>query len=296
MNNLALGDLHIGKRHKVTFGDPAIWDELTMKVVIELLKLHKPKHLILTGDVFDSSKPTALDFAQVVMLTSMVDRVTILTGNHDLSMIAEDIAFSYLSRLPNVTLVEANHFTYVYDGAYAVGWCDTQEEFIKTMAMALRDVPENGVVYAHCNRKYWENDNDNSFTDELYDLAASRNITVISGHEHTSSISNHFIHLGSVVPQARNQLNQKYGWADDKLLELPMHWASSELDVASVYFLEEDPIDMSDFSCYLIRNDKEVKAEDLKLESKDLTIDVIESFRAAAVKEGFGKELLDEYL
>ena len=295
-NTVACGDLHVGKKHKVTYGDPTIWNDLPLKVLSNLIKTEKPTLLILDGDVFDSSRPTALDFARLVSVVAVVDEVYILTGNHDLSMLVEEIAFQHLNNIPNITIIQANEYDYMPDGSIGVGWCDTQEKFEHIMAMAISSAPMGGTIHAHCNRKYWENDNDNSFTDALYEMARDKEIIVYSGHEHTASVSKHFVHLGSVVPQASNQVGDKYYLHNGELKRLPNHASIYEEDQADLYFLKDEPLNIRDNACYMVRVEKEIKPEDLKLEGKDLTIDIIESFKEAALKEGFSKELLNEYI
>ena len=299
-DSLALGDLHIGRKHKVTYGDPLIWDLLSLNVLGEMIAKYHPKTLILTGDVFDSSRPTALDFARLVSVIVSIPRVIILTGNHDLSMVTEEIAFQHLGSLENVELVQANTYSNLGWNTYGVGWCDTQELFEKTMAMAIEEASEYGTIFAHCNRKYWENDNDNSFTDALYDLASEKHVMIVSGHEHQSSQSKSFVHLGSLVPQASNQLNTKLAMVTDdtgwKFENVPNYATTYEADDALLYFLKEEPLAARENCCIMVKPEKEVKPEDLKLEGKDLTIDIIDSFRSAAVTEGFSKELIDAYI
>lgn len=296
-NSIILGDLHLGKKHKVTYGDPLVWDMLALNVLAQTIQEQDPFTVVLAGDVFDSGKPTSLDFARFVSIIVNVPSVVVLTGNHDLSMVTEDIAFQHLSDLPNVTLVEANSFSWLGYTTWGIGWCDTQQLFEEKMKELLNTVPTGGNIIAHCNRKYWENDNDNSFTDELYDLAKAKNIIVYSGHEHTSSVSKHFIHLGSVVPQARNQTNESFAVVNGELTTLPNYATTDEHDLSKLlYFLEEDPIDPQEDRCYMVRSEKTVKPEDLRLEGKDLTIDIIDSFKEAAIKEGFSEELINAYI
>jgi len=287
MKTMIIGDLHIGKKHRTTYGDPTIWDNAALKILEELLQKEDPTELILAGDVFDSSEPTALDLMKLISVTTRVPLVYIVAGNHDIPMLKKDTAFSRLEILEYIFLIKANQ-SYIGENFSIVAWQDTQQLFLEAMKECIHKTPEKGTIIAHCNRKYWDNDNDNSFTDELYNLAAAKDIIIYSGHEHSASISKNFVHLGSVVPQAINQIGKRYYVINNTLKEVPQ--------ADKVHLLYEEPINLLEGHCYYVKTSKDVTIKDLKLEEKDINIDIIASFKQAALKEGFTEELIDEFI
>ena len=288
---LVIGDIHEGKKHRVTYGDPKIWDKASLEILQLVLEKEEPSIVILAGDLFDNSNPSAMDLVRLASCFDPSVLVIPLAGNHDIPKVTGEQLFYDLDTALQWEPVNYNDYKIkVLNGAHFgfIAWHETQQYFEQQMEALLRRLPEGSVVVAHCNRKYWENDNDNAFTDELYDLAAAKDILVLSGHEHKASVSPNFIHLGSIVPHAINQVGPRYYWIDGELKELPQH--------EKVHLLTEEPMIMNSDSCYYIKPQKEVTVDDLKLEAKDLTVDVIASFIEAAIKEGFEKEFIDEFI
>jgi DNA repair exonuclease SbcCD nuclease subunit len=287
MEVLVVGDLHIGKRHKATYGDATVWDERSLDILSDLIDKEKPTRLILAGDVFDTSKPTSLDFAKLVAVLTKVLDVYIIAGNHDLSMIKEDTAFSKLSALSNITIVEPNDSSVMFVDKHGVsylgvGWCSTQTIYEEVMHSTIDAAQVGDIIITHANRVSWQNDNDNSFTDELYERCKEIECLVLSGHEHKSSQTAHFIHLGSVVPHTIAEVGERYYWCDG------LH----KIDIGDDIILSRDEPDVIDpDKVYYIRPKKEVTVEDLAMEQKDLTIDILEDFIGQAKEAGFEEEI-----
>lgn len=285
MEVLVIGDLHIGKRHKATYGDASIWDNRSLLRLQEIIAKEKPRVLILAGDVFDTSKPTSLDIMNLLLAIMAVEKVYILAGNHDLSMLKEDIAFSKLDNLLNVTVVKPNSIaSYENKGIsfIMIGWCDTQAKYEEVMQRAIDKATEGDMLVTHANRVSWDNEMDNSFTDDMYEQCCAKELVALSGHEHKSGVAHCFIHLGSVVPHTIAEVGPKYYWYNGlKEIEL-----GDDIIIA-----REEPDVIDPDKVYYIRPKKEVTTEDLKLEDKDLTIDIMEDFITQASEAGFKEEL-----
>ena len=293
---LTVGDLHLDKKHKVTYGDPDLWNNRPLDLLVRIIRDESPDVLFLAGDIFDTSRPPALDYSRFIASIAVLDNVFILSGNHDLSMVKEDIAFENLQALPNVTLVEPNTilkevfgdiFSYI-----GVGWCDTQDKYEEVMTEALNTAVAGDIIVTHANRVKWDNDNDNSFTDAMYELARKNDVLVLSGHEHKHRQSPHFVHLGSICPQTIAELGPKfYHSSIDGLVEID-HRVTDEDGNGDVILTREDPLLPDEDKCYYVKTTKEITVEDLTMEQKDLTIDILEDFRAEAIKEGFDEKFI----
>jgi hypothetical protein len=123
-------------------------------------------------------------------------------------------------------------------------------------------------------------------TDDLAKAAAAANITIISGHEHLGYVSDHHIILGSVVPHTVGELGNRYYMLNTDVLKLP--------EDSRIVITREEPIDIDPDKVYAVRPKKEITVEDLVMEEKDLTIDILEDFWKEAEKEGFNEELLND--
>ncbi len=279
-STLVIGDLHIGKKHKVTYGDPKLWDEASLIILNQLLIEHTPEKLVLLGDVFDTDKPSALEFAEFVTTVVKVPEVYILSGNHDIAMVKKPIAFAELGELFNVT--KPNEIDIVNDDIF-IGWHDTQEKFDASVKLALDSDPK--YLYVHASRNNWGNENDNVITDEHLAMAKDKGTIIVSGHEHTSMVSSNFIFLGSVVPHTISELGPRYVMVDRELREISYPY---------IEILREEPEVIDPSKVYAIRPKKEITVEDIVMEEKDLTIDILEDFWQEAEKRGFTKELLND--
>ena len=277
MQTLIIGDTHHGKKHNCTYGDSSIWDNKSLKLLDQLLNKHEPDRLILAGDVFDNSKPSALAYAELCSVIFQCPNVWIIAGNHDISKVEEKIAFDLIP-----AFLVAHDTTEVVDNIGMIGWHATQKLFNEAMIKMLKE--DINTLVTHCSRMDFGNEMDNICTDEHIRLAKENGIVIISGHEHKSNLGNNFVHLGSIVPHTIAEVGPRYYWLDGKFLEIPI--------AEDIVLTREEPLTIDPNKCYYIKTGKEVTTEDLKLEAKDLTIDILEDFWHEAEKLGYTKELL----
>ncbi len=284
-STIILGDLHLGKKHNVTYGDPAIWDNRSLKILKELISRYDPTRLILAGDVFDTSKPSSLVYSEFISAISNVPTVYIIAGNHDISKITEPIAFDNLEALENITLIKYASLDHLANSSFNfIGWQPTQEHYDKAMKFTIDEAKEDSIIITHCSRLDFGNEMDNICTDEHIALAKAKGIHIISGHEHKSSLGNTFIHLGSVVPHTIAELGPRFVWVDGELKELQHN--------DDIILTREEPVYIDPDKVYYVKTGKEVTVEDLKMEAKDLNIDILEDFMAKAKEAGFNIEEL----
>lgn len=285
-STIILGDLHLGKKHNVTYGDSTIWDYRSLELLKRILQKHNPHRLILAGDVFDTSKPSSLTYSELLNVINSVPDVWIIAGNHDISKVSEDIAFDNLRALDNVTVVRYATLDHQEEFNF-IGWQPTQEHYDSAMKLTLAEAIEGAVVITHCSRLDFGNQNDNICTDEHLALAKEKDITIVSGHEHKSQQIPNFIHLGSVVPHTIAELGPRYYWLDGELIQLD--------DDGDIILTREEPLTIDPNKVYYVKAGKEITVEDLKLEARDLGIDIVEDFTKKAIEAGFNmKELLDD--
>lgn len=280
MYNTIVGDLHLGRKHKVTYGDSAIWSDRSLQI-LSSIDTHT---LVLAGDVFDTSKPSSLDYALFIAAIAKFKEVYIIAGNHDISNVKEDIAFNKLAVLPQVTLVPYGQFLAV--GMYVlVAWQPTNDAFNTLMNELLQAIPDK-VFVVHASRISFGNEMDNVITDEHITLAKKNNSIIISGHQHSSDIGETFSHIGSVVPHSISEVGDRYIWVDEVFEKLP--------PLEDIILTREEPLVIDPDKCYYVKTGKEVTVEDVRLEAKDLSIDIIDSFWEAAVAHGFDKGILND--
>ena len=282
---IIVGDLHHGRKHRVTYGDPAIWDYKSLYTLMDIIDKFEPDTLILAGDVFDTSRPTALAYSEVVTQLSRVPRAIVLAGNHDISKVDEDIAFDNLDALDNVTVVKYQE-VYEFENFMLIGWQPTQEHFDTTLKDAIAAADEGSVIVTHCSRLDFGNANDNICTDARIKQAKEKDIIIVSGHEHKSSIGSNFAHLGSVVPHSISEVGDRYIWIDGKFKKLP--------ELRDIVLTREEPTIIDPDKCYYVKTGKEITVEDLAMEEKDLSIDILEDFWKEAEKAGFSKEIIND--
>ena len=80
---LHIADAHV-KQHIWTSCREVVGDaQLALKKAAEAAKEHSCSTLLLSGDVFDSTRPTAKDVDAVVNLCKKFSRVLYITGTHD---------------------------------------------------------------------------------------------------------------------------------------------------------------------------------------------------------------------
>lgn len=287
MSSIILGDLHHGRKHNATYGDASIWDYKSLNLLKALLIKHNPDQVILSGDVFDNSKPSSLAYSELVSVLVRIPSVWIIAGNHDISKVEESIAFDNIGALDNVNLVRHSSLNHSADHKFNfIGWQPTQSHYDKAMKFTIEEAMEGTTIVTHCSRVDFGNENDNICTDEHIKLAKAKDIKIISGHEHKSSIGSTFSHIGSVVPHTIAEVGVRYYWLDGKFIELE--------DDGQLVLTREEPINIDPTKVYYVKTNKEVTIDDLKLEEKDLSIDILEDFWKEATKAGFSKELLND--
>ena len=193
-STLILSDLHHGRKHKVTYGDSKIWDYKSLNLARALIAKHQPKRVIFLGDIFDDSRPPSLTYSEFIGLIANIPEVWIQTGNHDLSKIAEPIAFNNLEALPNVHIGKESEYLSIPNNGQSqyrmIGWHPTQKLYSKTVETVLSECTAGDVLLLHASRVDFGNENDNLFTDGQLDRAKKLGITVFSGHDHVASVGN----------------------------------------------------------------------------------------------------------
>lgn len=285
MKTLILGDLHHGRKHNCTYGDSKLWDYKSLTILKSLIEKHEPEILILCGDIFDNSKPTALAYGELVTTLTNVRRVIIIAGNHDISKIQEPIAFNTLGNLPNISIVRYGSFARTNDFSF-IGWQPTNTEYNRLLLETIDATRIGNTIITHASRLDFGNEMDNIVSDEAIALAKVKNIIIVSGHEHTASVSQNFIHLGSVVPHTISELGPRYYMINRDIFEIE--------DDGDIILTRTEPNYIDPDKVYYVKSGKEVTTEDLKLETKNFDIDIIDSFWKEANKLGFEKGLLDD--
>jgi DNA repair exonuclease SbcCD nuclease subunit len=283
MSTLVLGDLHLDKKHNVSYGDASIWDNKSLDILTSLIAEHDVTELILLGDIFDTAKPPSLVFAKFVATIIDVETVFILAGNHDLPMVKQETAFAELDKLPNVLLIQPNNL-YFKDDWVGIGWHDTQEDFEFTMHKVIGT--DAKTIYVHASRADWGNKNDNVVTKDILDEAKKHGHHIVSGHEHTGFIGKGHTILGSVVPHTIGELGDRYYMLNGETIKLP--------EITDIVITREEPTVIEDDVVYAVRPKKEITLDDISMEEKDLTVDVLADFWNEAEKAGFTKELLND--
>jgi len=285
-DTVVFGDLHLGRKHNVTYGDASIWDNKSLETVKRLLSVLQPKNLILAGDVFDNSKPSSLAYSQLLAVISHVDNVYIIAGNHDISKITEVIAFDNLKDIgSNIHVIEHDTVETI-DNVIFIGWHVTQTDYALALTNSIINASEGATIITHCSRLDFGNEMDNICTDKHIDLAKEKGVKIISGHEHKASIGDTFNHLGSVVPHTIAEVGPRYYYYGGKFEEI--------YNDGSVVLTREEPLSIDPDKVYYVKTSKEVTVEDLKLEEKDLSINIIDDFWQEAKKAGFSKGVLDD--
>lgn len=153
MKFIHLSDLHLGKRlHETSFIED---QEAILRQIIEIIDVEKPQGVLIAGDVYDKSVPSAeavqLFDSFLVELAKRNLQVFIISGNHDS---AERIAFG--SQIMDGAGI---HLSPVYNG--------------EIVAKALSDEHGELNVYmlpfvkpSHV-RRYYENEGIESYTDAV---------------------------------------------------------------------------------------------------------------------------------
>lgn len=299
MSNIFVADLHSEKKRKVTYGDANLWSTKPLKLLNEILNTEQPTHLTLLGDIFDTANPDSLSYGLFIASIANIPNVFILEGNHDRPKVEKEYAFEKLSALPNVSIIVKNSFEKLYStdlcSVYGIGWCDTQELFEATLDKALEVVKAGDILCLHCNWADWGNEMDNTLPKKYYDKFVAADTLILAGHEHTFHSEPNFIHLGAIMPMSIGELGEKFYYKlGAGLVEINHNVGDKPFN--EVQLLRDEPDHIEDGKCYYVKSGKEVTLEDLKMESKDLKIDILADFVVEAEKAGFSKELLEEFI
>lgn len=299
MSKIFIADLHSEKKRKVTYGNPDIWSNKPLKLLDSIIKEESPTHLVLLGDIFDTANPDSLSYGLFIATIINVPNVWILEGNHDRPKVEKEYAFEKLGSLANVHIVSKNTFELMYTteqcSIYGIGWCDTQTDFEANLDIALDTLKEGDILALHCNWADWGNEMDNTLPQTYYTKFEKLGVLILAGHEHTFHYESNFIHLGAIMPMTIGELGDKYYYSIDKgLTKIDHKVGNSSTD--EVQLLREEPELIEDNKCYFVKSSKEVTIEDIKMEAKDLKVDILADFVKAAGEAGFSLDLLQEFI
>lgn len=299
MSKIFVADLHSEKKRKVTYGDANIWNNKPINLLNGIIANEQPTHLTLLGDIFDTATPDSLSYGLFIAAIANVPNVYILEGNHDRPKVEKEYAFEKLSALSNVIIIVKNSLEKLYTtdlcSVYGIGWCDTQELFETFLDKALETLSEGDILCTHCNWADWGNEMDNTMPKAYYDKFVKLGVLILAGHEHTFHSESNFIHLGAIMPMTIGELGEKFYYKlGTGLVNIDHNVGDSPSN--EVQLLREEPDIIEDGKCYYIKSSKEVTLEDLKMEAKDLKIDILQDFMVEAQKAGFSQELLEEFI
>ena len=153
---------------------------------------------------------------------------------------------------------------------------------------------KGNYLFLHAAYNNWDNEMDNVITNDMIKLAKKKDVIMISGHEHVSNIRDNMYHLGSIMPMNIGELGVKYYYStkdNGKLHEIP-HKVGSDLD--NDVILVRKIIESQGDKPIVIRRGK-IKQDDIVMEEKQLTIDIVEDFIKEAVDAGFEEDFVKEY-
>ena len=290
MKVIAIPDLHIGKTFNVTYGDPAIWEARSLKLVKNILKREQPDKVVFLGDIFNTSSPSFHHIFKFMFEVKDYD-VSVISGNHDIPKTKKKSVMDYLSKYVHV--IFNNDIDQVYPDSYAIAWCDTQSRFEAKLKATLKHTKGN-VIFLHAAYNNWDNEMDNVVTDELINLAKEKDIKLISGHEHIHNIQKDTLyHLGSISPMNIGELGPKYYWSSVDGLVKINHKVGKGLS-NDIILTDEDPGPQGKKPVYVKAGVNSVNT-DLVMEERELTIDVLADFTTKAIAEGFDKDFIKDF-
>jgi len=218
--------------------------------------------------------------------------VSVISGNHDIPKTRKKSVMDYLSKYVHV--IFNNDMDEVFPDAYAIAWCDTQSRFEAKLKATIKHTKGN-VIFLHAAYNNWENEMDNVVTDKIIDLAREKSIKLISGHEHVHNIKKDTLyHLGSISPMNIGELGPKYYWSSEDGLKKINHKIGKGLS-NDIILTDEDPGPQGKKPVY-VKAGKTTISSELVMEDRELTIDVLDDFKAEAVKNGFDKDFMEEFL
>ena len=288
MKRIVIPDIHLDRKFNVTFGDPKIWERKSLELIEHIIKESNPDSILFLGDVFNTSHPSFHSIFEFLQVVKGHD-VTVISGNHDIPKTQKKSVMDYLSHYVNV--ISRNEVTEVWDDSYAIGWCDTQTLFEAKINSTLEHM-KGDYLFLHAAYNNWDNEMDNVITNDMIKLAKEKGVTMISGHEHVANIRDNMYHLGSIMPLNIGELGVKYYFSTkDGLVDIP-HKVGADLNDDVI--LTRKQIDPQGDKPIVIKKGK-IKKDDIIMEEKQLTIDIVEDFIKEAVDAGFDKEFVEDY-
>jgi len=295
MKTIIVGDLHLDKVRKVTYGDPAIWNNRPFDLLQDIIKEEKPDRLILLGDIFDKYRPDSLTVVKFLTILKYVSNVCILEGNHDRPKMEQEYCFQELDKLENITIIPRNTVLNFDLGYYGIGWCDTQEIFTTKLDLLANEIAKDAILCLHCNHSDWQNEMDNYIPKDIIEKLDEKGITIFSGHSHNYFVDKNFINLGSIMPNNIGELGERKYWTDKDGIKDIDHLVGKEA-TNDVILLREEPKVINPDKAYFIKSTTVIDEEDLKLQEKDLQIDIVADFCKEAKYAGFELDYVTKFL
>ena len=296
MNKIIIvGDLHLDKVRKVTYGEASIWNNKPFEILEEIISLEKPEILILLGDIFDKYRPDSLSVVRFLSILKHVPKTYILEGNHDRPKMEQDYCFKKLDELKNITIIPRNTILNFEEGYYGIGWCDTQEMFLTKLDLVVNEIKEDSILCLHCNHSNWQNEMDNYIPKDIIEALDEKGVTIFAGHDHRYFTNKNFVSLGSVMPNTIRELGDKKYWSNLDGLKSIKHKVGKEI-ANDVILTKEEPVDIDKSKAYYVKLDTVIEEEDLKLQEKDLHIDIIADFCKEAKYAGFDTPYVTQFL
>ena len=292
MNIIAIPDLHLDKNFNVTFGNSKKWANKPLELIKQILQDENPDKIIFLGDIFNTCQPSYHSVFQFLQSIDGHEDCAVLAGNHDIPKTKVSSVMDYISDY--MTVVQPNEIRELHDSYYGLGWCDTQQVFEDKLSNIITD-STCSIVFVHGAYNNWENEMDNVVNDKLINLAKKNNVKIISGHEHISNFrKDTLFHLGSIMPMNIGELGKKYYWSSlNGFVEIDHKVGSSLTD--DVILARKDIEPQGDKPIY-IKKKKEMTSEDIKMEEKELDVDVLDDFKKEAELAGFDSEFIKEMI
>ena len=126
-------------------------------------------------------------------------------------------------------------------------------------------------------------------------LTKQHDVKIISGHEHISKFrKDTLFHLGSIMPMNIGELGKKYYWSSKNGFVEIDHKVGSNPD--NDVILSRKDIEPQDDKPIYIKKNKEMTSADIKMEQKELDVDILEDFKKEAEAAGFDSEFIKELI
>jgi len=294
MSDIIIGDEHLDKVRKVTYGNADIWNNKPFEITKSIIDFEKPTRIIFLGDIFDKYKPDSLSTVKFISMIKDIDTY-IIEGNHDRPKMNQPYCFEELDTLSNITIIKRNTISNFAPKFYGIGWCDTQEIFVSKLELLLDEIEEESILCLHCNHSDWRNEMDNYIPENIINQFSALNVTIFAGHDHSHFAIKNFISLGSVIPNNIGEIGEKKYWSSKTgLVTIDTKVGNSLKD--DVILLRKEPFDIDPNKAYYIKTKNAIEQDDLKLEEKNLHIDILEDFTTEAIKAGFDLEYVNKHL